>query len=114
MQWGSHSSVNSMTKGSHNNNSSREGRDGGLNGGGGDLGGRGGGGRNTFQPGACCQICGKEGHPAPRYFKRYDNNYNGPPQKQALSAITGYGVDTNWYMDPVTTHLPEAGPAYDW
>jgi hypothetical protein len=23
-------------------------------------------------------------------------------------------VDTNWYMDPVTTHLPEAGPAYDW
>jgi hypothetical protein len=102
-----------MTKGSRNNNSSREGRGGGHNGGGGDRGGRGGGRRNTFQPGACCQICGKEGHPA-HYFKRYDNNYNGPPQKQALSAMTGYGVDTNWYMDPVTTHLPEAGPAYDW
>jgi hypothetical protein len=53
-----------------------------------------------------CQICGEEGHPAPRCFKRHDNNFNGSPQKQASAAMTGYGVDTGWYMDTgVTDHI---------
>jgi histone deacetylase 1/2 len=111
---GSQSSVNAVMKGQHNNNnnSSNGGRGGGGDRNGGGRGGRGGfgrgggGGRNPFQQGVFCQICGKEGHPAPRYFKRFDNNYQGPPQKQASSTTVGYGVDTNWYMDTgATDHI---------
>jgi hypothetical protein len=103
---GNQSLVNSATRGNRNKdtNSSRGGRHGGGGRNNGERGGRGGfgrggGGRSTFQPGVFCQICGKEGHPAPRCFKRFDSNYTGPPQKQASLAMTGYGVDTNWYMD---------------
>jgi histone deacetylase 1/2 len=97
-------------------NSSRGGggRSGGRNGGGrGNRGGftRGGGNsggnRSTFQQGVFIQLCGKEGHPALRCFKRFDQNYNGPPQKSASTATTNsYGVDTNWYMDTgATDHI---------
>lgn len=98
---GNQSSANSATKGKRNGNNSSSGGRGGSgrnNGGGGGRGGfgrGGGGGRSTFQPGVFCQIYGKEGHPAFRCFKRYDNNYTGPPQKQAPAAMTSYGVDTN-------------------
>jgi hypothetical protein len=62
--------------------------------------------RNPFQPGVYCHICGKEGHPSPHCFKRFDNNVNGPPQKQASTVMTGYGVDINWYMDTgATDHI---------
>jgi histone deacetylase 1/2 len=60
-------------------------------------------------PGLICQICGKEGHPAYRCFKRFNNAFQGPPpqQKSASSAMTSsYGVDTNWYMDSgATDHI---------
>jgi histone deacetylase 1/2 len=46
-----------------------------------------------------CQVCGKVGHPAFNCFKRFDANFAGPPQKSASAATSGYGVDTNWYMD---------------
>lgn len=56
-----------------------------------------------------CQVCGKEGHGAARCFKRFDENFTGPPSsshKSASSATTSYGVDTNWYMDSsVTDHI---------
>jgi histone deacetylase 1/2 len=77
--------------------------------------GRGGGGRNhqkgghnggnnsnrgPFQPGVFCQVCGKEGHPAYRYFKRFDASFTRPPQKSTSSA------NTNWYMDSgATDHI---------
>lgn len=84
---------------------------GGRNGGGrGNRGGFGhnGGGRSNFQAGLICQVCGKEGHPAFRCYKRFDSNYNGgPPQKSASAAsTTSYGVDTNWYVDSgATDHI---------
>jgi histone deacetylase 1/2 len=116
---GSQSSVNLAAKGKGGRgNFGRGGRtggnSGGRNGGRGNRGGftRGGGnssggGHNSFQPGVYCQICGKEGHPAQRCFKRFDSNYNGPPQKSASNATTSsYGVDTNWYMDTgATDHI---------
>jgi histone deacetylase 1/2 len=75
----------------------------------GPKGGRGGGsgrGRN-FQAGVFCQVCGIEGHPVYRCFKRFDRNFTGPPQKTAAAAITSsYGVNTNWYMDTgATDHI---------
>jgi histone deacetylase 1/2 len=109
---GNQSSANSVNRSENRNGNSSYGGKGGGGGrncggrGGRDGFGRGGGGRNTFQPGVFCQICGKEGHPAPRCFKRFDNNFTGPPQKQASSTMTGYGVDTNWYMDTgATDHI---------
>ena len=36
-------------------------------------------------------------------FKRFDASITGPPQKSASSAVTSYGVDTNWYMDSGAT-----------
>jgi transposase InsO family protein len=69
----------------------------------GQKGGRSGG---RFQPGLFCQVCGKEGHPAYRCYKRYDSNFQGPPQKTAAAATSSYGVDTNWYMDTgATDHI---------
>jgi hypothetical protein len=81
---GNQSSANSVTKRHRNNGNSPHGgrggggRNGGSRGGRGGF-GRGGGGRSSFQPGVYCQIYGKEGHPTPRCFKRYDNNFNSPP-----------------------------------
>ena len=72
----------------------------------GNSNGNSGHGRN-FQAGVICQICGKEGHPAYRCFKRYNSNFQGPPQKSASSISSGsYGVDTNWYVDSgATDHI---------
>jgi histone deacetylase 1/2 len=115
---GSSSTANMAAKGGRNggnggNNSSRGG--GGHCGGGRNNGGRGNrdgfgrgsGSRSNFQAGLFCQVCGKEGHLAFRYFKRFDRDFTGPPQKSASSATTqSYGVDTNWYMDTgATDHI---------
>jgi histone deacetylase 1/2 len=109
---GNQSSANLATKGkSGGGNNQRGGRGGGGRnaGGRGNRGGfgRGGSGRgSSFEPGVYCQICGKEGHPAHRCFKRFDSNFSGPPPKSVSTATTSYGVDTNWYMDTgATDHI---------
>jgi uncharacterized membrane protein YgcG len=88
---GVQSCANLATKGKGGGgNSSHGGRGGGgRNGGRGNRGffTRGGGNngegtRSSFQPGVFCQICGKEGHPAPRCFKRFDSNYSAPHRSQ--------------------------------
>ena len=62
--------------------------------------------RAPFQAGLICQVCGKEGHPAYRCFKRFNRSVTGPPQKFASAATSSYGVDTNWYMDSgATDHI---------
>jgi histone deacetylase 1/2 len=116
---GSQSSVNVAAKGGRSGgNYSRGGgrgnvRGNGHGGGHGNRGGftRGGGNNNDarapFQSGVICQVCGKEGHPTFRCFKRYDSNFQGgSPQKSASTATTNYGVDSNWYMDTgATDHI---------
>ena len=65
-------------RGNYSYNSGRgssRGNHGGFNRGG-QKGGRGGG---SFQPGVFCQLCGKEGHPVVRCFKRFDASFTGPP-----------------------------------
>ncbi|XP_066395916.1 uncharacterized protein [Miscanthus floridulus] len=111
-------SMNAAHKGGRGGGQSSKGRGGSGRSGG----GRGGGGRNassgrgnngggrtsSFQAGVICQICGKEGHHASRCYKRYDSSYSGGAQQQrsASTATTGYGVDTNWYMDTgATDHI---------
>ena len=43
---------------------------------------------------------------AHRCFKRFDASVTGPLQKSASSAMTSYGVDTNWYLDTgATDHI---------
>jgi len=69
--------------------------------------GRGNGGRNNTgkQPSGnnskpLCQICCKPNHEAAECWHRYDEAYQGQgSSKTAGSATTGYGVDTNWYVD---------------
>jgi len=116
---GTQSSVNAATKGNRSgagssNNPRRDGgnrggfgRGGGGRGRGNNYGGGGTGHGRNFQSGVLCQICGKEGHPAYRCRKRFDNNYNGPPQKSVSSATSSsYGIDTNWYVDSgATDHI---------
>jgi histone deacetylase 1/2 len=52
-----------------------------------------------------CQICGKVGHIAVNYWKRYHKNYRGP-EKSAGTTYGSYGVDTNWYTDSgATDHI---------
>ncbi|XP_066380470.1 uncharacterized protein [Miscanthus floridulus] len=117
---GTQFSANAATKGnrsgrgSSNNPRSRDdgnrggfGRGGGGRGRSNNNGGGGNGHGRNFQPGVLCQICGKEGHPAYHCRKRFDNNYNGPPQKSVSSATSSsYGVDTNWYVDSgATDHI---------
>jgi hypothetical protein len=29
-----------------------------------------------------CQVCGREGHPVYRCYKRFDPNFTGPPIRQ--------------------------------
>ncbi|XP_066385230.1 uncharacterized protein [Miscanthus floridulus] len=112
---GYQSSANMVAKGGHSNDNNFRG---GNRGGGGSRGGfnRGGrGGRNSgrssnFHAGLICQVCGKEGHGAAKCYKRYDERYQGPPQKSASLATTSYGVDTNWYVysgatDHITSEL---------
>jgi histone deacetylase 1/2 len=105
---GSQSSANFASRGGRNGNSGR-GRGNFNRGGGGrgqQRGGRSNANRAPFQSRLFCQVCGKEGHPAYRYFKRFDQSVTGPPQKSASSATTSYGVDTNWYMDSgATDHI---------
>jgi histone deacetylase 1/2 len=74
----------------------------------GPKGGRGGGHGSNFEAGVFYQVCGNEGHPAYRCFKRYDLNFTAlPPQKMAAAATSSsYGVDSNWYMDTgATDHI---------
>jgi len=85
---GSNPSANLATKGGRGGGNQSRGRSGGGRGGGGGGGhgdrigsGRGNGGRSSFQPGVICQLCGKEGHPVVRCFKRFDRNFTGPPQR---------------------------------
>jgi hypothetical protein len=52
------------------------------------------------------QICGKGSHEAADCWYRYDESYQGSNTKNAGSATTNYGVDTNWYMDSgATDHI---------
>jgi histone deacetylase 1/2 len=47
-----------------------------------------------------CQICGKGNHEAVECWHRFDESFHGQHNsKVASSATTGYGVDTNWYVD---------------
>ena len=46
-----------------------------------------------------CQICKKPNHEALECWYRYDEDYQPANEKVAGSASTGYGVDTNWYVD---------------
>lgn len=98
---GQQSSANMAAKGgcgNYSNNGSRGGGHGNRGGfsSGGQKVGHGGG---RFQPRVYCQLCGKEGQPVVRCFKRFDASFSGPPQKSASTATSSYGVDTNWYMD---------------
>jgi len=59
--------------------------------------------RNNKQKssGPKCQICKKAGHEAPKCWYRYDEDDEEDRQnhKTASAANTGYGHDTNWYVD---------------
>ena len=46
-----------------------------------------------------CQICKKPNHEALECWYRYDEDYQPTNEKVAGSVSTGYGVDTNWYVD---------------
>jgi histone deacetylase 1/2 len=101
---GYNSSANSTSYGNRGGNNSRGGRNGGGCGRGGF-----GRGRDNGRPGSngdrpVCQLCGKEGHIVIKCYKRFDHSFTGAlEQKSVSSATTGYGVDTNWYMDTGTT-----------
>jgi histone deacetylase 1/2 len=100
------SSANSASRG-RGNHRGRGGNGGrGSHGGRGFLGqgGRGNGAQKQQRQGnsaskPVCQICGKGNHEAADCWHRYDEAYQGSNSKVAGSASTGYGVDTNWYVD---------------
>jgi hypothetical protein len=72
--------------------------DGGFRGG---WGGRNGGRGNKIP----CQVCGKTGHSALHYYKRFDASYNGKG-KHANAATTVYNVDIQGYTDMgATDHI---------
>lgn len=92
---GSHPSTNMAAKGGRGGGNPSRGRGGGC--GNGRGGGRGGGrGQGGASSGVVCQLCGKDGHPIRRCYKRFDASFTGPPQKSAALATTSYGIDTNW------------------
>jgi len=99
------SSANLAAKGGRGNNNNNTGFRGGGRGNGRNMSGRGRGGRNGarpgggFQAGVFCHLCGKEGHTVIKCFKRFDTSFSGLAHKSASSAITSYGVDSNWYLD---------------
>jgi histone deacetylase 1/2 len=101
---GSNSSANSASRGNRGGNNSRGGRNGGRRGRGGF-----GRGRDNGRPGGngdrpVCQLCGKEGHTVIKCYKHFDHSFtDAPEQKSVSSATTGYGVETNWYMDTGAT-----------
>jgi hypothetical protein len=104
---GSQLSANSATRGGRGNNSNNRGEGCGGRGGSGrsQKGGRGGGRSSSFLQDVFCQLCQNEGHTVVRCFKRFNSSYSGPAQKSA-SAISSYGVDTNWYADSgATDHI---------
>jgi histone deacetylase 1/2 len=106
---GYQSSANSAGKGRDNFRGRGGGRGG--RGGRGTFGGRGGRPpKQAHQGGSSsklvCQICGKGSHEAADCWYRYDESYQGSNPKNAGSATTNYGVDTNWYMDSgATDHI---------
>jgi len=107
---GINSSANLVSRGGRGGGNNPNWGRGGFSRGGGN-GGRNRGGRNSvkrvpFQARVICQLCGNEGHPALNCFKRFDQSFSGPPQKSVSAATSGYGVDTNWYMDSgATDHI---------
>lgn len=52
-------------------------------------------------PKVLCQVCKKPNHAAPDCWYRFEVDYQ---PKTAASASTGYGVDTNWYVDSGATN----------
>jgi hypothetical protein len=58
-----------------------------------------------------CQICKKAGHEAPQCWYRYDDDDDDDDDdeeqqntKTAGAATTGYGYDSNWYVDSGASH----------
>jgi hypothetical protein len=111
---GSQSSANLASRANRGGYSNRGGRGGFARGGGKQKAGRGNSNSHgsSFQAGLICQVCGKEGHPAFRCYKRYDERFQGgapqqqQQQKSASNVTSSYGVDTNWYMDSgATDHI---------
>lgn len=51
-----------------------------------------------------CQICKKAGHEAPQCWYRYDDNEEQQNTKTVGAATTGYGYDSNWYVDSGASH----------
>ena len=49
-----------------------------------------------------CQICDRANHTALECWYRFEEDYQ-PSTKMAGTASTGYGVDTNWYVDSGAT-----------
>ena len=53
-----------------------------------------------------CQVCSKPNHSAQDCWYRFDPDYVPDETRQAGSAITSYGIDTNWYLDSgATDHI---------
>lgn len=50
-----------------------------------------------------CQICKKTGHEASICWWHYEEDEEEQPTKTAGAATTGYGIDTNWYVDSGAT-----------
>ena len=105
---GYQSSANSTSRG-RGSSRGRGGRGGRCGCGPANGGGRGNGGpkqqqgsTSTTKP--LCQICGKPNHEVVQCWHRYDESYQRQQiSKTAGSATTGYGVDTNWYVDSGAT-----------
>lgn len=49
-----------------------------------------------------CQICEKPNHTAIECWYRFEDDYQ-PEERVASTAVTSYGIDTNWYTDTGAT-----------
>nr|CAE05450.3 OSJNBa0073E02.10 [Oryza sativa Japonica Group] len=110
---GYHSSANSASRGGRGRGQGRgRGRGGFGSNFGSGFGGRGRGGRGRGDGSRpSCQLCGKEGHTVHTCWKRFDRSFSGNDvifqqhhqQAKSASAVSSYGVDTNWYLDTAAT-----------
>lgn len=110
---GYHSSANSASRGGRGRGQGRgRGRGGFGSNFGSGFGGRGRGGRGRGDGSRpSCQLCGKEGHTVHTCWKRFDRSFSGDDvifqqhhqQAKSASAVSSYGVDTNWYLDTAAT-----------